>query len=145
MKISTKGRYALRILIDLAEHGVESNVSVRQIAERQLISEKYLEGIIAKLHHGGLVKSVRGKYGGYRLSKATEEYTMFDILSATEESMAIVACLDSMDCARGENCSTIAFWSQLQDYVHSYLKNVTLQNIIDGDYKILETEENAAK
>ncbi len=140
MKISTKGRYALRILLDLAEHSGVSNVSVRQIAERQNISEKYLEGIIAKLHHSGLVQSVRGKYGGYRLAKAAEEYTMFEILSATEDSMAIVACLDSNNCTRGEECSTVAFWCQLQNYVHNYLKNVTLQNIIDGDYKALDVE-----
>ena len=94
MKISTKGRYALRVLVDLAENGKDKNVSIREIAERQRISDKYLEGIVARLSAAGYVKSVRGKYGGYRLTKDPKDYTVYDILRAAEDSIALVACLE---------------------------------------------------
>ena len=94
MKISTKGRYALRVLVDLAEHSVDRNVSIREMAERQNISDKYLEGIVARLSAAGYVKSVRGKYGGYQLTKEPKDYTVYDILAATEDSIAVVACLE---------------------------------------------------
>ena len=88
MKISTKGRYALRILADIAEHGVEKNVPIREIAERQGFSDKYLEGIVSRLSSAGLVKSGRGKYGGYRLVKSPAEYNVYEILYAAMESSA---------------------------------------------------------
>ena len=94
MRISTKGRYALMVLIDLAEQGQGKPVSLRSVAERQGISEKYLEGIVARLGAASLVDSIRGKYGGYRLSKKPSEYTIIEILMATEESMAIISSLD---------------------------------------------------
>ena len=94
MRISTKGRYALMVLIDLAEQGQDKPVSLRSVAERQGISEKYLEGIVARLGAANLVDSIRGKYGGYRLSKSPKEYTIIEILLATEESMAIISTLD---------------------------------------------------
>ncbi|MDU6903348.1 MAG: Rrf2 family transcriptional regulator [Veillonella sp.] len=94
MKISTKGRYALRILADIAEHGVEKNVPIREIAERQGFSDKYLEGIVSRLSSAGLVKSGRGKYGGYRLVKSPAEYNVYEILYAAEDSIALVSCLE---------------------------------------------------
>ena len=94
MKISTKGRYALRILADIAEHGVEKNVPIREIAERQGFSDKYLEGIVSRLSSAGLVKSGRGKYGGYRLVKDPSEYNVYEILYAAEDSIALVSCLE---------------------------------------------------
>ena len=136
MRISTKGRYALRVLLDLAEHAQDANVSIRQVAERQEVSEKYLEGIVRKLNKAGLVASVRGKYGGYRLAKPTTEYTILEILLATEDNMTIVACLEEdVYCSRVGICKTVGFWQQLQDHVHAYLKSVTLQDILDGSYK----------
>lgn len=140
MKISTKGRYALRILIDIAinqqtKYDVWINVSVRQIAERQDISEKYLEGIMSRLAQGGLVRSERGKYGGYQLAKNPSEITIYDVLIATEDSLAIVTCLEEDEesvCSRNSECSTFRFWTDLQAYIHRYLKAVTLEDVLEN-------------
>ena len=138
MKISTKGRYALRIMIDLAENSAEKNVSIREISERQGVSEKYLEGIVAKLNQARLVKSVRGKYGGYRLTRKTTEYSILDILTATEETMSVVACLEEGTyCDRASICRTVGFWAGLQNHVHDYLRRVTLEDVMDGTYEVL--------
>lgn len=142
MRISTKGRYALRILVDLAENGGDKNVSIRQIAERQGVSEKYLEGIVARLNNAQMVKSVRGKYGGYRLTRKPSEYNILEILLATEDSMSVVACLEEgAECSRASICRTVGFWAGLQNYVHDYLRSVTLQNILDGTYVPLKTND----
>ena len=138
MRISTKGRYALMVLIDLAEQGQGKPVSLRSVAERQGISEKYLEGIVARLGAASLVDSIRGKYGGYRLSKKPSEYTIIEILMATEESMAIIASLDEADDVINER--TVGFWAGLQNYIHDYLESVTLQDVIDGTYAKLDTK-----
>ena len=125
MRISTKGRYALMVLIDLAEQGQDKPVSLRSVAERQGISEKYLEGIVARLG----------------LSKSPKEYTIIEILLATEESMAIISTLDegvSTDTVINER--TVGFWAGLQNYIHDYLENVTLQDVIDGTYAKLDTK-----
>ena len=135
MRISTKGRYALMVLIDLAEQGQGKPVSLRSVAERQGISEKYLEGIVARLGAASLVDSIRGKYGGYRLSKKPSEYTIIEILMATEESMAIISSLDDVI-----NERTVGFWAGLQNYIHDYLESVTLQDVIDGTYAKLDTK-----
>ena len=139
MRISTKGRYALMVLLDLAEQASDKPVSLRSVAERQGISEKYLEGIVARLSTAKLVDSIRGKYGGYKLSKAPKEYTVMEVLLATEESMAIIATLDegvSTDTVISEK--TVGFWAGLQNYIHDYLEGVTLQDIIDGTYAKLD-------
>ena len=129
------------VLIDLAEQGQDKPVSLRSVAERQGISEKYLEGIVARLGAANLVDSIRGKYGGYRLSKSPKEYTIIEILLATEESMAIISTLDegvSTDTVINER--TVWFLGQdLQNYIHDYLENVTLQDVIDGTYAKLDT------
>lgn len=141
MRISTKGRYALMVLLDLAEQASDKPVSLRSVAERQGISEKYLEGIVARLSTAKLVDSIRGKYGGYKLSKAPKEYTVMEVLLATEESMAIIATLDegvSTDTVIGEK--TVGFWAGLQNYIHDYLEGVTLQDIIDGTYAKLDSK-----
>lgn len=131
MKISTKGRYAVRILLDIALNESAGNVSVHQISMRQGISEKYIEGIISKLNHAKLVSSVRGKYGGYRLVKSPSEYTLYEILLATEDSLAIVACLeDGASCHREDICNTVRFWQSLQEHIESYLKTHTLGDLI---------------
>ena len=139
MRISTKGRYALMVLIDLAEQAKEKPVSLRSVAERQGISEKYLEGIVARLSAAQLVDSIRGKYGGYRLSKAPKDYTIMEILLATEESMAIISTLDqglATDTVINER--TVGFWAGLQNYIHDYLIGVSLQDVIDGTYAKLD-------
>ena len=141
MRISTKGRYALMVLLDLAEQASDKPVSLRSVAERQGISEKYLEGIVARLSTAKLVDSIRGKYGGYKLSKAPKEYTVMEVLLATEESMAIIATLDegvSTDKVIIEK--TVGFWAGLQNYIHDYLEGVTLQDIIDGTYAKLDSK-----
>ena len=125
MRISTKGRYALMVLIDLAEQGQDKPVSLRSVAERQGISEKYLEGIVARLGAANLVDSIRGKYGGYRLSKSPKEYTIIEILLATEESMAIISTLDEgMSTDTVINERTVGFWAGLQNYIHDYLAKI---------------------
>ncbi|SUP44196.1 Cysteine metabolism repressor [Veillonella criceti] len=138
MKISTKGRYALRVLVDLAENGKKKNVSIREIAERQRISDKYLEGIVARLSAAGYVKSVRGKYGGYRLSKEPKEYTVYDILRAAEDSIALVACLEDEvnQCPRSKTCMTLPLWEHMQAQFKEYMEKLTLQDVLDKKFDV---------
>ena len=114
MRISTKGRYALMVLLDLAVNAREKTVSLRSVAERQGISEKYLEGIVARLGAADLVISIRGKYGGYKLAKEPKDYTILEILLATEESMAIISTLDEgVNPDEVINQQTVGFWAGL--------------------------------
>lgn len=144
MKISTKGRYALRMLYDLALHQEEGYVSLKDIAERQNISKKYLEQIVPLLNRSGILKTNRGNHGGYMLSKKPSDYTVADVLVATEGSLAPVACLEfePNECPRMSECSTLYIWEGLYKAVSDYLNSVTLQDIIDkngnsgGDYCI---------
>ena len=133
MLISTKGRYALRVMIDLAEHRSEEFISLREIAERQEISEKYLESIIRMLVKAQVVESLRGKGGGYRLKKAPEDYTADSILSLTEESLAPVSCLEENAdaCPRAARCKTLSLWQGLDQAIHTYLKGVTIADLMD--------------
>ena len=132
MLISTKGRYALRVMIDLAEHRSEEFISLREIAERQEISEKYLESIIRMLVKAKVVESLRGKGGGYRLKKAPEDYTADSILSLTEESLAPVSCLEENAdaCPRAARCKTLSLWQGLDQAIHTYLKGVTIADLM---------------
>jgi len=143
MKISTKGRYALRVLVDLAEHGTKKNVSIREIAERQRISDKYLEGIVARLSAAGYVKSVRGKYGGYRLSMEPKDYTVYDILRAAEDSIALVACLEDEvnQCPRSKTCMTLPLWEHMQAQFKEYMEKLTLQDVLDKKFESDDDEE----
>ena len=136
MKISTKGRYALRILADIAEHGVEKNVPIREIAERQGFSDKYLEGIVSRLSSAGLVKSGRGKYGGYRLVKSPAEYNVYEILYAAEDSIALVSCLedDVEPCPMFNDCLTAPLWQYLQDEFRHVMERVSLQDVMDHEF-----------
>lgn len=136
MKISTKGRYALRVLVDLAEHSQNKNVSIREIAERQDISDKYLEGIVARLSAAGYVKSVRGKYGGYRLTKDPKDYTVYDILRVAEDSIALVDCLETEEnqCPRSKTCMTLPLWEHMQTQFREYMSGVTLQDVLDKKF-----------
>ncbi|MBR1553852.1 MAG: Rrf2 family transcriptional regulator [Oscillospiraceae bacterium] len=133
MKISTKGRYALRMLLDLATHQEAGYISLKEIAERQNISKKYLEQIVPMLNKGGILRTNRGNKGGYMLARPADSLTVGDILRATEGSLAPVACLeyDYNDCPRAEECATLYVWEGLYKVVHEYLDSITLQDILN--------------
>lgn len=133
MKISTKGRYALRMLTDLAENQGEGYVSLNEIAERQEISKKYLEQIVPMLNKAGLLRTNRGNRGGYRLNKSAESCTVGDVLRATEGSLAPVACLeyDVNDCPKKERCCTLYVWEGLYKITNQYFDSITLRDILD--------------
>ena len=133
MLISTKGRYALRVMIDLAEHQTEGFIPLKVIAERQEISEKYLESIIKLLVRAKLLNGVRGKGGGYKLTKAPEQYTVGNILRLTEDSMAPVSCLEqgADACPRIAECRTLPLWQGLDQAIHAYLKSVTIADLME--------------
>ena len=132
MLISTKGRYALRVMIDLAEHQSEGFIPLKVIAERQEISEKYLESIIKLLVRAKLLNGVRGKGGGYKLTKSPEQYTIGSILRLTEDSMAPVSCLESGAdaCPRAAECRTLSLWQGLDKVINDYLDNITLADLM---------------
>ncbi len=133
MKISTKGRYALRLMLDLALHDHDAPVRIRDIAARQDISDKYLEQIISGLNKAGYVKSIRGPQGGYRLAKETSYYTVGMILRLTEGSLAPVACLEDEvnQCIRQESCATLRLWQKLDDAIKSVVDTVTLADLVE--------------
>ena len=134
MKISTKGRYALRLMLDLAQHRNEQEyVSIKKIAQRQDISEKYLEQIVALLARAGFVTSVRGAQGGYRLVKEPKDYTVGIILRQIEGNLSSVKCLEESPnkCGRCNNCVTIEVWKQINDAVNNVIDNITLQDLVD--------------
>jgi len=134
MMISTKGRYALRLMIDLAQHRDDGYISLKTIAVRQETSMKYLEAIIAQLNKAGMVESQRGKTGGYCLSKPASAYSVADILLLTEGSLAPVACLtcEEKECTREDFCLTMPMWQQLAFMIERYLRLVTLEDLITG-------------
>lgn len=135
MLISTKGRYALRVMIDLAEHQADGFIPLKIIAERQNISEKYLESIIKLLVKAKLLNGLRGKGGGYHLTKAPEQYTVGSILRATEDSMAPVSCLEpgSDACPRAAECRTLSLWRGLDKVINDYLDHYTLADLMHSD------------
>lgn len=136
MKISTKGRYALRLMLDLALNEKEEPIRVKEIAVRQEISDKYLEQIISVLTKAGYVKSLRGPQGGYRLVKTPGEYTVGSILRLTEGNLSPVACLDDEVnmCERKEDCMTLPLWEKLDEAIRGVIDHVTLQDLIDWHY-----------
>ena len=133
VKISTKGRYALRMLIELASHTEEGFVSLKEISENQGISKKYLEQIVPMLNKSGILRTNRGNRGGYMLARSARETTVGDVLRATEGSLAPVSCLDYEvnDCPRAANCATLFVWEGLAHVIAEYLDGVTLQDILD--------------
>lgn len=133
MKISTKGRYALRMLVDLAEHRDAGFVSLKEIAERQDISRKYLEQIIQLFNKTDVLRVGRGAQGGYMLAKPPAQYTVGDILRITEGSLSPVDCVDRdpIDCPRSGICPTITVWRGLSKLVNEYLDGITLQDLVD--------------
>ncbi len=133
MMISTKGRYALNIMLDLAKHDDGSYISLKDISDRQEISMKYLEAIIAKLSKGGLVDSARGKSGGYKLNRRVDEYSIGEILILTEKTLAPVACV-GYDCEnlcdRHSSCLTRPMWNELNEVIMNFLNSKTLADLL---------------
>ena len=132
MIVSTKGRYALRVMIDLAEQHTQERTPLKEIAERQGISQKYIEAIMTLLSKNGFVEAVHGKGGGYKLNKKPEEYRVGDILRLTEGSLSPVACLEkgASECPRKDICRTLSLWTKLDDLVENYLDSVTLADLM---------------
>ena len=137
MKISTKGRYVLRMLLDLAEHRGEGYIALKDIAKRQGISKKYLEQIIPLLNNTDILVASRGYQGGYMLAKSPDMYTVGDILRITEGSIAPVSCLEggSSVCDRDDQCMTLYVWEGLEKVIAEYLDSITLQDKLDRHRK----------
>ena len=134
MMISTRGRYALRVLTDMAEHGGEGYLPLKEIAARQEISLKYLESIMAVLSRAGMVDSVQGKGGGYRLNRPLDQYRVGDILRETEGSLVPVACLEEngKPCCRASTCRTLPVWDRLNTLVSDYLDSISLADLVEN-------------
>lgn len=132
MLISTKGRYALRVMIDLAEHQTDEYIPLKEVAQRQGISEKYLETIIKLLVKANILTGLRGKGGGYKLTKTPEQYTVGSILRLTEDSLAPVACLEpgAAACAKAAECRTLSMWHDLDKVINEYLDGVTIADLM---------------
>ncbi len=142
MMISTKGRYAVRVMLDLAVNNTGEYIKVKQIAKRQEISEKYLEQIIAVLHKAGYVRSVRGAQGGYRLAHEPKEYTIGMILRLTEGSLSPVACLSSEEneCKRCDTCDTLAVWKELEQAINNVVDHITIADLVERQQERLGSQ-----
>ena len=135
MKISTKGRYALRMLLDLAEHQQCGYIALKDIAERQNISKKYMEGILKTLVDRNLLEGVKGKGGGYKLTKEPKDYSLGEILRLTEGDLASVPCTSKTHehCNHMESCPSHPIWQQLDNLINNYLDSVTLANLLNNE------------
>ena len=138
MLISTRGRYALRVLLDLAEHKGDGYIPMKAVAERQGLSLKYIQAIMPVLSKNGLIEGVHGKGGGYRLSKPLSEYKVGDILRLTEGNLAPVTCLecDAKPCVRADTCPTLPMWTKFHKMVNDYFDGITLENLIKNKLPI---------
>lgn len=134
VNITTKGRYALRVMLDLARHPDEGYISLKTIADRQEISMKYLEMIVSSLKKAELVDSSRGKEGGYSLCRSPEDYSVGEILRCIEDNLAPVACIRSgnVQCEKAGECMTVPMWKELDEITNAYLDGVTLNDLITG-------------
>ena len=131
--ISTKGRYALRVMIDLAENAEKGPIPLKDVAERQGISKKYLEIIVKEMVTGGLITGTSGKGGGYRLCRAAEEYTVGEIIELMEGTLAPVACLSDpdYDCPRRDGCKTLPMWTEYAHMIHDFFYGKTLSDLLN--------------
>lgn len=138
MKISTKGRYAIRVMIDIAEHSNGEFITLMDIAERQEISEKYLESITSILSKNEFLISLRGKGGGYKLAKNPDDYTIGSILKLIEGSLAPVSCLDKKpnNCPRAAECNTLHMWEDLDHLINNYFEGITIADLIKKNNSI---------
>ena len=134
MKISTKGRYALRMMVDIAEHQKDGYVTLKDVALRQGISKKYLEQIALHISQAGMLRAVRGYQGGYMLARPASEYSVHSILQVVEGSMAPVTCLQQVNntCERRETCRTLPLWQGLETLIREYLSGITLEDVVEG-------------
>ena len=132
MIVSTRGRYALRVLVDMAEHSMDERVPLKEIVERQHISQKYIESIMTLLSKNGFVDGIHGKGGGYKLNRKPNEYIVGDILRLTEGTLAPVACLGSgsSKCEKEKNCRTVSMWRKLDELIENYLDSVTIADLM---------------
>ena len=135
MMISTRGRYALRVLVDLAEHSGDGFVTLRDVAERQEISEKYLESIVKSLVMAGMLEGLRGKGGGYRLGMRPDQINVLEVLTVMEGTLSPVACLEehAKPCTRAAQCRTLPLWKGLYEVVGNYLSGFTIQDLTGTD------------
>ena len=135
MNVTSKGRYALRVMLDLAQHRQDGFISLKTIADRQGYSMKYLEMIVGSLKRAGLVASTRGKEGGYQLTRSPEDYTIGEILRCIEDNLAPVACIKAGDicCEHAGECMTVPMWKELDDITNAYLDGVSLQDLLTGE------------
>ncbi len=134
MNVTSKGRYALRVMLDLARHTEDGFISLKTVAERQSISMKYLEMIVGQLKKASLLESSRGKDGGYRLSRSPGDYSVGEILRSVEDNLAPVSCIQdgSVACDHASLCLTIPMWKELDEITNSYLDSVRLSDLLDG-------------
>lgn len=132
MMVSTRGRYALRVLVDLAEHRNDAYTPMKDVAERQGLSLKYLEKIMPVLTKNGMVEGIHGKGGGYRLTREPEDYVIGELLRLTEGDLAPVACLEcgAVPCSRAGDCRTLPMWSEFNELVNNYFDNITLADLL---------------
>ena len=135
MNVTSKGRYALRVMLDLAAHHDDGYISLKTIADRQGYSMKYLEMIVGSLKKAKLVESTRGKDGGYRLSKLPEDYTVGEILRCIEDNLAPVSCIKAgtVECEHAGECITVPMWKELDNITNTYLDTVSLSDLLSGD------------
>ncbi len=135
MKISTKGRYALRVMIDLAEHSGENYIPLRDIVARQEISQKYLEGIMTDLTKSDLLDAQHGKGGGYKLKRDAEDITAWDVLVSTEGDLAPITCLDKSaePCIRAAECKTLPMWENFYKVIRDYFSGITIAGLMNKD------------
>jgi Rrf2 family protein len=133
MKFTTKGRYALRILVDIAINSNNTYISIKEISERQGISTKYMETIVSMLNKGGFLVSLRGHSGGYKLSRPADNIVVGDVLSYIEGSIAPIPCLEgeSNSCENARDCLTLPFWKGLDQVIRNYLYGYTIQDLVD--------------
>ncbi|MCQ2572936.1 MAG: Rrf2 family transcriptional regulator [Treponema sp.] len=135
MLVSTRGRYAIRIMLELASRNTDERISLSELSEKQEISLKYAEAIVSLLVKNGLLNGQRGKAGGYKLGKSAEEIKISEILKLTEESLAPVSCLDCKpnQCPKAKTCKTLPMWTHLNDLISGYLESVTLKDLTMGN------------
>ena len=135
MIVSTRGRYALRVLIDLAEHNSEDKIPLKDISSRQGISQKYMEAIMTVLSKNNLVEAAHGKGGGYKLNRSPQDYKIGEILKITEGSMASVACLEegAQECPRHSICRTVPMWTKLDSLINDYLNSISIADLMKKD------------
>ncbi len=135
MLVSTRGKYALNVMLDLAKNSSDEFIPLKDIAARQQLSQKYIGSIMSDLSKSGFVEAVHGKGGGYKLARKPQDYTIGEVLKLTEKSMATVACLEegSAECQRASTCPTLPVWVKLQSIMDSYLESVTLLDLMNNN------------